>query len=175
MLAGKVLIIFPVAGVLLVSEQERRFVQTLSVSWTAQAGLRPGEVFRDRLKNGREGPEMVVIPAGKFRMGDIQAAGTKNEQPVREAHVQKQFAISRYEITFEQYDEFAKATAVSCRTTVVGVGAGGRSSMFHGKTRAIMPHGCRSKRASAIGCLVRPNGSMSHAQEPRLPIGGGMI
>ena len=33
--------------------------------------LEPGTVFRDTLKDGSQGPEMVVIPAGTFRMGDI--------------------------------------------------------------------------------------------------------
>lgn len=31
--------------------------------------LAPGQTFRDRLKTGAEGPLMVVIPAGRFRMG----------------------------------------------------------------------------------------------------------
>jgi formylglycine-generating enzyme required for sulfatase activity len=72
--------------------------------------MKPGEVFRDRLKNGSEGPEMVVIPAGKFRMGDIQGKYGKDELPVHQVNFQKAFAASKYEITFAQYDEFAKAT-----------------------------------------------------------------
>jgi formylglycine-generating enzyme required for sulfatase activity len=110
MLAGKILIVFFGASVLLVSERETAFLQTLSVSWAGQAGLRPGEVFRDRLKNGGDGPEMVVVRAGTFRMGDIQGGGGKDEQPVHEVHIKRLFAVSRYEITFDQYDEFAKAT-----------------------------------------------------------------
>ena len=46
---------------------------------TAKASLAPGNVFRDRLKIGGEGPEMVVIPAGTFKMGDIQGGGDKDE------------------------------------------------------------------------------------------------
>jgi formylglycine-generating enzyme required for sulfatase activity len=53
---------------------------------------------------------MVVIHAGKFRMGDIQGKHGKNEQPVHEVHIARRFAISKYEITFDEYDEFAKAT-----------------------------------------------------------------
>jgi hypothetical protein len=34
-----------------------------------------GQVFRDRLKDGSDGPEMVVISGGRFRMGDIQIGG----------------------------------------------------------------------------------------------------
>ena len=110
MRAGKVSIVLLGAGLLLVSEQERGLLQTLSVSLAAQPGLRAGQVFRDRMKNGTNGPEMVIIPAGKFRMGDIQGKGAKDEQPVHEVHIRRPFAVSRYEITFDQYDEFAKAT-----------------------------------------------------------------
>jgi len=58
-----------------------------------------GGAFQDRLKNGRFGPEMVWIPAERFRMGDIQGGGSINR-----------FAMSRYEITFAEYDKFAEAT-----------------------------------------------------------------
>ena len=33
--------------------------------------LKAGTVFFDRLNDGSKGPEMVVIPAGMFRMGDF--------------------------------------------------------------------------------------------------------
>jgi formylglycine-generating enzyme required for sulfatase activity len=82
----------------------------LSVSSAAQPALRAGQLFRDPMKKGTNGPEMVVIPAGRFRMGDIQGKGLTDEQPVHEVHIRKPFAVGRYEITFDQYDEFAKAT-----------------------------------------------------------------
>jgi formylglycine-generating enzyme required for sulfatase activity len=106
MLAGTVPIVLLGAGLLLVSEQGRGLLQTLA----AQPDLRVGQVFRDHIKNGTTGPEVVVIPAGKFRMGDIQSKGGKDEQPVHEVHISRRFGMSRYEITFDQYDEFAKAT-----------------------------------------------------------------
>jgi len=69
-----------------------------------------GKVFRDRLKDGSQGPEMVMIPAGRFRMGDIQGVGyDDDEQPVHSVSV-KRFAMGSYEITFAEYDRFAKAT-----------------------------------------------------------------
>jgi formylglycine-generating enzyme required for sulfatase activity len=110
MAATKVFIVLAIAILLLVNEQEIISLQMSPDSWAGQANLKPGEVFRDRLKNGSEGPEMVVIPAGKFRMGDIQGKYGKDELPVHEVNFQKAFAASKYEITFSQYDEFAKAT-----------------------------------------------------------------
>ncbi len=66
-------------------------------------------VFRDRLKEGSQGPEMVWIPAGRFRMGDLQGGGYDNEQPVHEVSVER-FAMGRYEVSFAEYDLFAEAT-----------------------------------------------------------------
>ncbi len=62
------------------------------------------------LKDGDEGTEMVVVPAGTFQMGDIQGVGTEDEKPVHQVRIPKPFAIGKYEVTFEEYDRFAKAT-----------------------------------------------------------------
>jgi len=68
-----------------------------------------GEIFRDTLADGSLGPEMVWIPAGSFRMGDLQGGGHSDEQPVHEVSV-GQFAMGRHEVTFAEYDRFATAT-----------------------------------------------------------------
>jgi formylglycine-generating enzyme required for sulfatase activity/LysM repeat protein len=65
--------------------------------------------FHDRLRDGSLGPEMAWIPAGSFKMGDLQGSGDIDEQPVHEVSI-KRFASSRYEITFSDYDKFATAT-----------------------------------------------------------------
>lgn len=70
----------------------------------------PGTVFRDKLKGGSQGPEMVVIPAGTFRMGDINGDGDLSEWPVHHVRIMRSFAMGRYEVTFEEYDQFASAT-----------------------------------------------------------------
>jgi len=67
-----------------------------------------GQVFRDRLQDGSSGPKMVVIPAGRFRMGDIQGGGSDDEKPVHRVSI-KQFAMGKYEVTFAEYDKFAQA------------------------------------------------------------------
>ena len=60
------------------------------------------KIFYDHLQDGSLGPEMVVIPAGRFRMGDI----------ISKVHwvSVKIFVIGRYEVTFAEYDQFAQAT-----------------------------------------------------------------
>lgn len=52
-------------------------------------------------------PEMVRIPPGRFIMGSSN--GAANEQPVHTVEI-KGFEISKYEITFDEFDEFTQAT-----------------------------------------------------------------
>src|SRR5262245_5246356 len=90
------------------SEALKEIITEINPKITMGALVGP-RVFRDRLKSGDEGPEMVVIPAGSFKMGDVQGGGTKDEVPVHTVKIQKPFAIGRYEVTFEEYDQFATA------------------------------------------------------------------
>jgi formylglycine-generating enzyme required for sulfatase activity len=56
-----------------------------------------------------ERPEMVLIPAGSFRIGDLNGGGDEDEKPVHRVDIQA-FAMGKYEITFAEYDAFARAT-----------------------------------------------------------------
>jgi formylglycine-generating enzyme required for sulfatase activity len=73
-------------------------------------GRQPGNIFRDTLKDGSSGPEMVVIPVGSFQMGDIHGMGEDNERPVHTVNIQKSIAMGRYPVTFDEFDYFAKVT-----------------------------------------------------------------
>ncbi|MCW5212720.1 formylglycine-generating enzyme family protein, partial [Desulfobulbus sp. TB] len=55
------------------------------------------------------GPEMVRLPGGRFRMGDIQGIGNPDERPVHEVKLDS-FAISRHPITHIKYSAFCRAT-----------------------------------------------------------------
>ena len=62
---------------------------------------RPGEVFRDC----PDCPEMVVIPAGSFRMGCVSGRGClDSEKPVHAVRIDAPFALGRHEVTFAQWD-----------------------------------------------------------------------
>ena len=68
----------------------------------------PEEIFRFR--DCPNCPEMVVIPAGQFRMGDLNGGGEAYEKPVHEVRIAKPFALGRHEVTFAEYDRYAQAT-----------------------------------------------------------------
>ena len=61
--------------------------------------------FTDTLRSGGEGPEMVVIPAGSFRMGCLNDDGDcdPDEFPVHRVTVPS-FALGKYEVTFAEWD-----------------------------------------------------------------------
>ena len=85
----------------------------------------PGSVFQDSLKDGSNGLEMVVIPEGKFQMGDIQGSGDTDEKPVHEVKICKAFALSKYPVTFDEYDLFPKAKGIE-KSKDLGWGLGKR-------------------------------------------------
>ncbi len=67
-----------------------------------------GRIFRDTLKDKTKGPEMVGVFAGAFMMGDLLGDGNRNEKPAHKVTIKNPFAIGRYEVTFNEYDYFAK-------------------------------------------------------------------
>ena len=66
----------------------------------------PGAVFRDCAGC----PEMVVVAAGRFRMGCVSGIRCFDSRlPVHEVSLPS-FALSKYEVTFDEYDRFARDT-----------------------------------------------------------------
>jgi serine/threonine-protein kinase PpkA len=66
--------------------------------------VEPGSRMRDPLATGGEGPEMVVLPAGQFQMG--QADGPPSERPVRRVVFTQPFAVSVHEVTHGEFLRF---------------------------------------------------------------------
>lgn len=54
--------------------------------------------------------EVVVIPAGKFEMGDINGNGLANERPVVEKTIANSFAMQSKEVTVGAYQQFVSNT-----------------------------------------------------------------
>ena len=74
-----------------------------------------GKTRQDTLASGGDGPEMVEIPAGSFVMGCLShykgPRGWCDEAlPLRRVKLDKPFAASKYQVTFDEYDRFMQAT-----------------------------------------------------------------
>jgi len=70
----------------------------------AERGLKPGETFRECASAC---PEMVVIPAGTFIMGSPESEKGReaDEGPQREVTISQPFAVGKFEVTFDDYEE----------------------------------------------------------------------
>ena len=65
--------------------------------------------FQDTLKAGSQGPEMVELPAAEYLMGSPGNSMNYDEIP-RHKVTLSGFSISKNEVTFAEYDKFARAT-----------------------------------------------------------------
>ena len=88
----------------------RRFWLSRFANVSPQRGeqrLKPGQSpFKDC---ATDCPEMVVIPAGSFAMGSPQAEPGRDltEAPQHNVTIAKPFAVSKFEVTFAEWDECA--------------------------------------------------------------------
>lgn len=73
----------------------------------------PGRVFSDQLPAGKQGPSLVVLPAGNYLMGDHSGRGNHNERPLTPIVIDHAFAIGRYEVSFSDWQHYAEATATA--------------------------------------------------------------
>ena len=93
----------------------------------AQPSRQPGETFRDALRSGGSGPQMVVVPAGSFRMGCVSGVECfNNEQPVHQVTIPRALAVGKYEVTFSEWDACVSAGGCGHRPGDGGWGRGRR-------------------------------------------------
>ncbi|MCC2617648.1 SUMF1/EgtB/PvdO family nonheme iron enzyme [Aestuariibacter halophilus] len=86
--------------------------QTLRVELErAKYTFAKGERIQDILAGDLPGPNLVVIPAGNFRMGDISGVGLDNERPVTTQELSYSYGVSENEITVGQFQAFVEATS----------------------------------------------------------------
>ncbi|WP_237738522.1 SUMF1/EgtB/PvdO family nonheme iron enzyme [Idiomarina xiamenensis] len=70
-----------------------------------------GEKIQDILFRDVRGPELVVVPSGKFKMGDLTGNGLPNERPAETRSIDASFGISDTEITVDAFRQFVNQTA----------------------------------------------------------------
>ena len=94
-------------------DTERNWVdiidQDLTPAYSLTESIAPGDEISSQVITSikSEGPEMISIPTGSFFMGNKD---DPLAMPVHKVSINKPFAMSKYEITFDDYDMFAQAT-----------------------------------------------------------------
>ncbi len=66
--------------------------------------ITPGRRFRDEMKSGGNGPELVIVGPGTFLMGSD--SGPRDEGPARDVRVSQPFAIGIYEVKTGEFDRY---------------------------------------------------------------------
>jgi formylglycine-generating enzyme required for sulfatase activity len=97
-----------------------RLKNVSSLNAQRERALTPGAMFREC----SDCPEMIVIPAGSFKMGSPDLAHHKDEYPPHDVTIPSNLAISRTEITFDQWDACAAHGNCSSQISAGGWGRG---------------------------------------------------
>lgn len=66
---------------------------------------------QDQLSDGSKGPPLAMLPAGAFQMGNDRV---DSESPMHRVEISHNIAMSRFEITADEYAEFCAATSLPC-------------------------------------------------------------
>jgi formylglycine-generating enzyme required for sulfatase activity len=97
----------------------------------AERALKPGDPpFHECAKDC---PEMVVLPAGSFRIGssDSEAGRSRNEGPVRTVTIAKPFAVGKFEVTWDDWEACVAMRGCDGRPTRGGVFGKGRNPVIN--------------------------------------------
>lgn len=71
------------------------------------------DFFNDRLANGEAGPKMVRLPAASYVMGcQVASDCYDDDRPLRLVTIPEGVALMVHEVSFSQYDAYAKAANI---------------------------------------------------------------
>ncbi|RLA02980.1 MAG: hypothetical protein DRQ45_03810 [Gammaproteobacteria bacterium] len=90
-------------------EPQVRPGEEMAVRVVQQTPAVAGRSFNDSLKVGGQGPVMIELPADSFEMGSAGNSLNFDEGPRHQVNMPA-FSISKHEVTFTEYDKFARAT-----------------------------------------------------------------
>ena len=86
----------------------------------------PKNVIQDKLKVAGMGPQMVIVPAGSYKFGSPKREYKRSRYeslPV-DIVVPTEFAIGRYEITYDDFDKYTQSAGISDMGDSKGYGRG---------------------------------------------------
>jgi formylglycine-generating enzyme required for sulfatase activity len=82
----------------------RTQIRPYVLSEPAERGLKSGDSFKEC---AADCPEMIVIPAGSFMMGSATGTGRDDEHPQHQVNIANSLAVSKFEVTFAEWDACA--------------------------------------------------------------------
>lgn len=103
-------ILTPESRLNFVDELDNQQIKQLQKIAAEYYGLSP--YFHDTLKSGSPGPELAIIPAGRFEMGSepSEIGHQRDEAPRHPTLIRQPFAIGIYPVTGEEFRHFRKDT-----------------------------------------------------------------
>lgn len=89
---------------------------------TGAEGKQSGQIFSDRLARGQYGPELIVIPSGRFMLGAVgkDRKAPASEKPAHAVAFQRAFAMTRTEITVDAFAVFIASSAYQTQADRAG-------------------------------------------------------
>jgi formylglycine-generating enzyme required for sulfatase activity len=108
---------------------------------------------------GGVGPEMVVVPFGRFRMGaaDADPDGQDVERPAHDVVFARGFAIGRAEVTVGEFGRFVAASGYRSHATRVG-----HSIVYDEKGGVLSEHEGVDWRRDHVGRIAAPGLPVVH-------------
>ncbi len=125
--------------------------------------FKPGQFFAERMSAGGTGPEMVVIPYGRFVMGAAEADPHRqdNELPQHEVAFRRGFAIARNETTVAEFRRFIASSKYVTTATRAG-----RSTVYDEKGGVFGEHEGVDWRRDHVGRVASAALPVVHVSLP---------
>jgi formylglycine-generating enzyme required for sulfatase activity len=126
---------------------------------THYGSFRPGQVFTDSMLNGSRGPQMVVVPHGRFRMGaSVDEPGSSDaERPAHEVNFERGFAMSIAEVTVAEFGQFVQQSGRRARAT-----RRGHSLVYDERSGNFVRRNGVDWRSGYDGAAALPNSPVMH-------------
>ena len=143
---------------------------------TTPVKLTPDEItLGTSLRDCPECPEMVVVPAGSFEMGDLSGSGDSDERPIHKVTILRPFAVGRYEVTFDQWDACVGESGCERRWRDNRWGRGSRPVLYvswkDAKEYVAWLSRSKSQRDHGPGHTALVGGNASPSPKPPTPRG----
>ena len=94
------------------ADPERQAADKVAIEPSRPQKRQPMRTYSEPLSGGGRAPTMVEFQADSFQMGSGISSPNFDERPRHSVDLSR-FAISKYEVTFAEYDEFARASGRS--------------------------------------------------------------